>query len=90
VPAAAAVVVMETVKGTGAPLMMETLAGVVHVAMKGTPEHGKVSVPVKWRPAEAVRLNCAGWPAETEAVVVPAMVGVPGAVDVPVPLTMMD
>ena len=57
---AAAVVVMETVKGTDAPLIMETLAGVVQVAMKGTPEHAKVSVPVKLGPAEAVRLNCAG------------------------------
>lgn len=41
-------------------------------------------------PAEAVKLNCAGWPAERDAVVVPAMVGLPGAVDVPVPLTVMD
>jgi hypothetical protein len=41
--------------------------------MKGTPEHAKVSVPVKLGPAE------------TEAVVVPAIVGVPCAVDVPVP-----
>lgn len=88
---AAAVVVMETVKGTDAPLIIDTLAGVVRVAMKGTPEQAKVSVPVKLGPAEAVKLNCAGWPAETEAVVVaPAMVGVPGAVDVPVPLTVMD
>ncbi|MGB8322626.1 MAG: hypothetical protein WCE52_06660 [Candidatus Acidiferrum sp.] len=35
-------------------------------------------------------MNCAGWPAERDAVVVPAMVGLPGAVDVPVPLTVMD
>jgi hypothetical protein len=55
--AAAVVVVMDTVKGTDAPLIMETLAGVVQVAMKGAPEHAKVSVPVKLGPAEAVKLN---------------------------------
>jgi hypothetical protein len=69
---------------------MAMLAGVLHAATKGTPVREKVSVPVKPVPADAIKLNCAGWPAETEAVVY-----VPGAEEIltevaPVPLTGSD
>src|SRR5271165_7214048 len=56
----AEVVATVTVKEAGAPLVMETLAGAVQVATKGTPVQVKVSVPVKLGLAEATRLNCAG------------------------------
>lgn len=83
-------VVIEIVNGAGLPLEIATLAGVLHVATKGTPVQEKVSVPVKPVPADAIRLNCAAWPAETAAVV-----NVPGAGEIlteaaPLPLMGSD
>jgi hypothetical protein len=53
----AARVLTETVNGTAAPFVTDTLAGTVHVAPNGAPEHEKDSVPVNPVPGEACKLN---------------------------------
>src|SRR5208337_506475 len=62
---------IDTVKGVAAPLATATLAGTVHTAPKGTPEHAKVIVPAKLGPGMACKLKLAVCPAGTVAVVEP-------------------
>src|SRR5690242_12353655 len=66
-------VVTVTTKLTAAPFVMVTF-GTLQFAPWGVPEHTKESVPMKPAPGVASRLNCAVWPALTEAVkAVPAV-----------------
>jgi hypothetical protein len=86
-----ALVVTVTVKRLAAPLLTATLAGAVHVALGGAPLHAKVTVPLKPVPGITCKLNCAVWPAVTEAVVEP----VPGVTPIsaatpPVPSRFID
>jgi hypothetical protein len=59
-------VVTVTMKFTGAPLVTVTL-GVLQFAPVGVPEHANASVPLNPAAGVACRLNCAVWPALTEA-----------------------
>src|SRR5208337_2539649 len=47
---------IETVNGVATPLATVTLAGTVHCAPKGTPEHVKVIIPAKF--GQAWPVNC--------------------------------
>jgi len=83
--AAAALVVTVTVKFAGAPFVIVTL-GALQFAPVGEPEHAKASDPLNPAPGMACRLNCAVWPALTEALrVAPAAATIVTAVT-PVPL----